>query len=209
VNIRKDRERRTTSQEVQIAERSDAELMQLVAGGEVSALGTLFDRHNRHALGLARRIVGEQVFAEEVVQEVFLAVLERAGSYDPARASVRSWLLSMVHHKAVDAVRREESLRRRADMSQRLDPPEPMPDASDEAWDVIVAEQVRASLEVLTDDERRAIETAYFGGYTYRQTAEMLETPEGTVKTRMRTGLRKLRDALEEKGVVRPWNITT
>ena len=194
---------------MQVREPSDAELLKLVAEGDVDALGTLFDRHSRQALALARRIVGDRVFAEEVVQEVFLAVLERAGSYDPARASFRSWLLSMVHHKAVDVVRREESLRRRSAASERLDLREPLSDPSDEAWDVIVAAQVRDALGVLTEEERRAIETAYFGGYTYRQTAELLEVPEGTVKTRMRTGVRKLREALEEKGVVQPWKLTT
>jgi RNA polymerase sigma-70 factor (ECF subfamily) len=188
---------------------SDAQLMSSVADGDVDALGILYDRHGRHALGLAQRILGDRRFAEEVVQEVFLAVMQRAASFDPNRASVRSWLLALVHHKSVDAVRREESQRRRAAASSRLDPIGLVPDAADSAWDLIVAERVRTALDVLTEQERQAIETAYFGGYTYRQTAELLEVPEGTVKTRMRTGLRKLRDALTDQGVESPWKANT
>ena len=180
--------------------RTDADLVSLLAQGDVAVLGVLFDRHQRYALGLAHRVLNDRVLAEEVVQDAFVALLERAATFDPTRGSFRAWLLSFVHHKAVDVVRREEALRRRALAAQGLESRREEPDPADEAWQIVQIEHVRAALVTLTDDERRAIETAYFGGLTYRQTAELMDVPEGTIKTRMRSGLRKLRHALETRG---------
>ncbi len=171
--------------------------------GDRSAVDDLYDRFRRPAFALARRILGDDGLAEDVLQDVFLGVWRDPGGYDRARGSFASWLLAVVHHKAVDAVRREESQRRRqhrAEEEWELDAPTATRDVEDEAWRRLVAEQVRAALGGLADAQREALTLAYYGGYTQREVAALTGAPLGTVKTRMLAGMRRLREQLDGPG---------
>jgi RNA polymerase sigma-70 factor (ECF subfamily) len=182
-------------------ELSDVALVRLVAEGDPRALEQLYDRYSRPAYSLARRITGEGVFAEEVVQEVFFALWRDPAKYDPARGGFASWLLATTHHKSVDAVRREETLRkRRAQAVEEADwftnAASDAPAVEDAVWVGLRGERVRGALRALPAAQREALTLAYFGGYTQREIATLTETPLGTVKTRMLAGMRRLRDLL-------------
>jgi RNA polymerase sigma-70 factor (ECF subfamily) len=162
----------------------------------------LYDRYSRPAYSLARRITGEAVFAEEVVQEVFLALWRDPAKYDPARGGFASWLLAATHHKAVDAVRREQTVRRRrAQAAEEADWFETAiadtPTIEDTVWTGLRGAQVRKALGTLPTPQREALTLAYFGGYTQREIAAMTGIPLGTVKTRMLAGMRRLRALLD------------
>jgi RNA polymerase sigma-70 factor (ECF subfamily) len=181
---------------------SDAALVERLAAGDARAMEVLYDRYSRPAYGLARRITGEAVFAEEVVQEVFLALWRDPAKYDPARGGFASWLLAATHHKAVDAVRREETLRkRRAQSAEEAEyyaaAPADGPAVEDAVWIRLRGERVRRALGTLPAPQRQALTLAYFGGYTQREIAALTGTPLGTVKTRMLAGMRRLRDLLD------------
>lgn len=167
--------------------------------GDRSAVDELYDRFSRPAFALARRILSDDVLAEDVLQDVFLSVWREPGAYEPGRGSFSSWLMAMVHHKAVDAVRREESHRRRqtrAEDDLALTTPTSSRDVEDEAWSRVVSEQVRSALGSLPAPQREALTLAYYGGYTQREVAALTSTPLGTVKTRMLAGMRRLREEL-------------
>ena len=158
-------------------------------------------RYRDPAFAMARRILGDDVLAEDVVQEVFLSVWRRPSAYDPARGSFPSWLMSLVHHKAVDAVRREQSQRDRQARAERELTELPGPrfvDVEDAVCDRAVAERVRVALSVLPAAQRRALALAYYSGFTQREIASLTGAPLGTVKTRMRAGMGQLRRALHE-----------
>ena len=184
------------------ADASDGQLVRRVAEGDAAALEALYDRYGRPAFALARRITGEPAFAEEVVQEVFLALWRDPEKYDPTRGGFPSWLLATTHHKAVDAVRREETVRRRrASLAEEAatytsvaaaDPP-----VEDAAWSGLRGERVRRALGSLPEPQREALVLAYYAGYTQREIAERTKTPLGTVKTRMLAGMRRMRDLLD------------
>ena len=175
----------------------DRALLARVRDGDAGALEELYARHGGAAHALARRVVVDEGLAQDVVQEVFLAVWRDPAKYDPARGAPAPWLLTMTHHKAVDCVRREESLRRRRDAAELLEPREPLaPDVDEEVWSVLRRERVRAALDGLPAPQREALALAYFGGYTQREIAGMTATPLGTVKTRMLAGMRRMRDVL-------------
>ncbi|MFL6130990.1 MAG: sigma-70 family RNA polymerase sigma factor [Mycobacteriales bacterium] len=181
---------------------SDGMLVRRVADGNDGALEALYDRYGRPAFALARRITGEQVFAEEVVQEVFLALWRDPEKYDPDRGGFPSWLLATTHHKAVDAVRREETLRRRRatladDAITYTSGGSDLPPVEDAAWSGLRGERVRQALGSLPEPQREALVLAYYAGYTQREIAERTNTPLGTVKTRMLAGMRRLRDLLD------------
>ena len=173
---------------------ADEDLMALVGGGDAQAFEVVYDRHADASFSLAHRMLGARAAAEEVVQEAFLVVWRTSRAYRAERASVRTWLLGIVHHRAVDALRRHlVHQRRRADDESAA---ERRPAA--ELTDVEVtrreeARVVRSALDGLPADQSRVIELAYFGGYTHSEIAEMLGMPLGTVKGRMRLGLDKLR----------------
>jgi len=178
---------------------ADLELVRRVAAGDRGAVDDLYERFRRPAFALARRVLGDEVLAEDVLQDVFLGIWRDPGAFDGSRGSVASWLLTMVHHKAVDAVRREESHRRRrarAEDDLVLSAPTQTTDVEDTAWQNLVAERVRSALHSLPAPQREALTLAYYGGYTQREVAALTDTPLGTVKTRMLAGMRRLKENL-------------
>jgi RNA polymerase sigma-70 factor (ECF subfamily) len=174
--------------------------MQLVRDGDPRAFEVVFERHVDVAFSLAYRMCGRRAMAEDVVQEAFLSVWRSGRRYDSARGSVRSWILSVVHNRAVDAFRRAVVKDSRdvpdAGFTERMAAPE-LTEAEVERRDD--AQHVRAALDGLPVDQRRVIELAYFGGFTHTQIAEILKLPAGTVKGRMRLGLAKLRISLGDQ----------
>jgi RNA polymerase sigma factor (sigma-70 family) len=176
----------------------DAGLAARVRAGDDRALGTLYDRHGRAAWSLARRICVDEQLAEDVVQEAFLSFWRDPTRFDAARGAFTTWLLTVVHHKAVDAVRKESALRRRTVSSDAgIDLALPAEVGADKkALGAVVAGQVRAALGGLPAEQRHALALAYFGGYTQREVAALTGVPLGTVKSRMFTGLARLRALL-------------
>jgi RNA polymerase sigma factor (sigma-70 family) len=180
----------------------DDQLVGLVAEKDADALEALYDRYGRAAYSLARRILTDGTLAQDVVQEVFLSLWRDARRFDAGRGTVATYLLSMTHHRAVDAVRREENLRRWRTTDEALEL-EPDPKANSVEDEVESAERrakVRAALAVLPPAQREALLLAYFGGYTQREVAALVGAPLGTVKTRMAAGMRKLKEALQDAG---------
>jgi len=180
---------------------ADQELVQRIARGDESALRELFTAYGSHAKALAQRIVASPALAEEVVQEVFLAIWRNAADYRAELGSVRAWLFAAVHHRAVDSVRREESFRRRAQGEAVLIPEAGEPDVAE-----IVAEsdelalrrkRMRAALDQLPKEQRRVLELMYFEGRTQSAIAQETGLPLGTVKSRTLLGMRRLRKELE------------
>ena len=179
-------------------EASDADLVGRVASGDGSALELLWERYARPCAALARRLVVDEGLAQDVVQEVFLALWRQPARYDAERGSFASWLLALTHHKAVDTVRREAIRRARRTSEDVLDAREDPSTRVDEAvWTAVRRERVRHALAGLPPVQREALGLAYFGGYTQREIAEITGTPIGTVKTRTLAGMRRLRDVLD------------
>ena len=183
---------------------ADEDLMQLVRRGQPPAFEVIYERHASAAFSLAYRIVGTRNGAEDVSQEAFLNIWRSGARYERARGSVRTWLLGIVHHRAIDHLRRAtvHDKRRASDegMEERFE--------AAERTDVEVARRdeaqtVRSAMDTLPGDQCKVIELAYFGGFTHTEIAEMLDTPVGTIKGRMRLGLKKLRDQLSEGAVLR------
>jgi RNA polymerase sigma-70 factor (ECF subfamily) len=183
---------------------TDAALVVAVARFREPALAEIYRRHADAAFGLAVRILRDHTLAEEVVQEVFVRLWNDPEKFDPGRGTLRSYLMTNVHSRAIDILRAENSRRTRETRRDFLSLA-PDYDLEREVWELTVAEQVRQAIETLSDDERRAIELAYFGGHSYRQVAALLEEPEGTVKSRIRAGLRRLRDELVDTGIAGSW----
>jgi RNA polymerase sigma factor (sigma-70 family) len=189
----------------QHAHLSDEALVALVARGDEPALAELYDRVGRVAYGLALRVVRDERLAEDAVQEGFLAVWRTAAAFRAERAKASTWILTLVHRRAVDLVRREE--RRRADPL-----PEEIPTSgaaaapTDEAaWLRFERERVQTALAKLPDMQREAIELAYYGGYSQSELAERLGVPLGTIKSRMFSGLARLRELLDESEQEGSW----
>ncbi|MGI8615060.1 MAG: sigma-70 family RNA polymerase sigma factor [Nocardioidaceae bacterium] len=184
------------------ADRStDVELMAAVRAGDSGGLEELYDRYSRPTYSLARRILGDPGLAEDVIQEVFMALWRQPSKYDPSRGGFSSWLLAMTHHKAVDSVRREETLRRRRAKAAEDD--ETLigaaghgPEIEDQVLTLLQRDGVRRALRELPEVQREALTLAYFGGYTQREVAALTGAPLGTVKTRMLAGMRRLRAVL-------------
>ena len=169
----------------------------LVPNGDARAFEVIFDRHSDAAFSLAYRMCGRRVTAEDVVQEAFMSLWRSGARYDRARGSVRSWVLSVVHHRAIDSFRRDVTRTSRDVRDDAL--AERMPSADRTELEVErreEARQVQTALRELPTDQRQVIELAYFGGFSHSQIAEMLDLPPGTVKGRMRLGLTKLRMSL-------------
>jgi RNA polymerase sigma-70 factor (ECF subfamily) len=187
-----------------LRERADEDLMELVSEGEARAFEVVFDRHGGVAFSLAYRMCGRRAMAEDIVQEAFLSLWRTGARYDHTRGSVRSWVLSTVHNRAIDALRRGlvRDARNVSDhqAAERIVAPE---STETEAGRRDEAHRVREALNELPTEQRRVIELAYFGGFTHTQIAEMLDTPIGTVKGRMRLGLTKLHLLLSDGAEVR------
>jgi RNA polymerase sigma-70 factor (ECF subfamily) len=181
----------------------DGRLVVAIARRQTDALAEAYRRHAGAILGLARRVLGDHRLADEVVQEVFLGLWRAPDGFDPDRGSLRSYLLTQTHGKSVDTVRAEVSRRGREEREARLRA-ESGYDLEREVLDLTMADHVRRTMEALPEQERRAIELAYFGGQTYREVAVTLGEPEGTIKTRIRTGLKRMRSSLQETGVDEP-----
>jgi len=178
----------------------DPQLVVLIGRYDETALAEIYRRHGRSVYGLARRILGDPAEAEDVSQEVFLHLWRDPSRFDPARGSLRTYLLTQVHGRAVDVVRSRTSRARREERDARLTATASY-DLEREVWDMAVAERVAEALVALAPEERAAIDLAYFGGHTYREVARLLSAPEGTVKTRIRNGLAKMRAVLVEREV--------
>jgi RNA polymerase sigma-70 factor (ECF subfamily) len=183
-----------------IDEVSDARLVTSIARYSEVALAEVYRRHGQAVYGLARRVLQDASEAEDVTQEVFLRLWREPDRFDSGRGSLRSFLLAQAHGRAVDVVRSTSS-RRAREAREAARTARAAYDMAHEAWDLVLADQVARAMGELSDDERRAIELAYFDGHTYREVAQRLEQPEGTVKSRIRSGMRRLRDVLADAGV--------
>lgn len=187
-----------------LAHLSDEALLALVARSDETALAELYDRFGKVAYGLALRVVRDPALAEDVVQEAFLSVWRSAGRFVAERSKARTWLLTLVHRRAVDTVRREEP-RRGEPLTGTPTSTASGPD--EEAFSRLQRSRVQEALQRLPDTQREAIELAYYGGFTQSQLAERLGQPIGTIKSRMFAGLARLREELDEPGTVEEgWN---
>jgi RNA polymerase sigma-70 factor (ECF subfamily) len=189
-----------------LAHLSDEALVALVGRSDETALAELYDRFGRVAYGLALRIVRDPALAEDAVQEAFLSVWRSAGRFVAERAKASTWIMTLVHRRAVDLVRREEP--------RRTEPLESAPQPAlasteDEAWLLLQRQRVQEALRRLPDQQREAIELAYYGGYTQSELADRLGQPLGTIKSRMFAGLSRLREILAETGEIEEETWTT
>jgi RNA polymerase sigma-70 factor, ECF subfamily len=183
-----------------ISEVSDAQLVTSIARYSELALAEVYRRHGGAVYGLAKRVLNNTTEAEDVTQEVFLRLWNQPDRFDPNRGNLRSFLLTQSHARAVDAVRSLNSRRLREARDARHTASADY-DMQHEVWDLALADQVSRALGDLPEEERRAIELAYFDGHTYVEVAELLGQPEGTVKSRIRNGMRRMRAVLAEAGI--------
>jgi RNA polymerase sigma-70 factor (ECF subfamily) len=179
---------------------SDGALAMGLARYQQDALAEAYRRHAGPVFGLAKRLLGVQAQAEEVVQEVFLRLWNNPERYEPERGSLRSYLLAQTHGRSIDMMRSDASRRAREERDAHQTG-QGTYDLDRELWDMAVAGEVRTALQALDPGEREAIELAYFGGMTYREVASHLGQAEGTVKSRIRVGLKRLRGTLTAAGL--------
>lgn len=179
---------------------SDANLVVAIARWHEPAMAEVYRRHGGAVFALAKKVLLNENAAEEITQEVFVDLWQHPEKFDAQRGSLRSFLLARTHGKSVDLVRSEESRKQRESKTTRETATAGY-DLEHQVWDMAVAEKVKECVDALPEEMRRPIELAYFGGHTYREVAEMLDTPEGTIKSRIRIGLTKLRVNLVESGL--------
>jgi RNA polymerase sigma-70 factor, ECF subfamily len=189
----------------QLAHLSDEALVALAARSEQTALAELYDRYGRTAYGLALRVLRDPTLAEDAVQEAFLTIWRPASRFMPEKGRASTWILTLVHRRAVDAVRHEQ--RRRTD-SLELAPEPSVEGVEEDAWLRLQRERVQAALRLLPDAQREALELAYYGGFSQSELSERLGQPLGTIKSRMFTGLARLREELGEPGTEISWTTT-
>jgi RNA polymerase sigma-70 factor (ECF subfamily) len=171
-------------------------LLQLVARGDEQAFDALYDLVSAPVFGLVRRIVRDPAQSEEVTQEVMLELWRTAAGYAPDRGSAMTWVMTLAHRRAVDRVRSAQSATDREDKAFRRETARPFDEVAEQVSTRLEYEQVRRCLASLTGLQRESVELAYYRGLTYREVSELLDTPLGTVKTRLRDGLIRLRDCL-------------
>jgi RNA polymerase sigma-70 factor, ECF subfamily len=183
---------------------ADEDLISLVEAADAEAFATLYDRHSRAAFSLAYRIMGERQASEDLAQDAFLKVWRNASSYRAERGSVRTWILSIVHNRGIDQLRSHASRRRTQDRVEAVAPRSQPSEAFAETWRNSQRDQVREALNTLPPEQLKILELAYFSGYTHVEISELLRLPLGTVKGRMRLGLKKIRDYFESRDAVVP-----
>ena len=186
-----------------LSEAGDAVLVVAIGRWRQDALAEVYRRHAGAVLAMARRILGDRERSEEVVQEVFVRLWNQPDRFDPDRGSLRSFLLAQAHGRTIDLLRADSARRGREERDARQAATRAQ-DVEMEVAGIVMAEQVRAALAALSEDERHVVQLAYFGGHSYREVARMLGQPEGTVKSRMRSALGKLRRELSAAGMVQP-----
>ena len=178
--------------------------MSLVQGGDAQAFAALYDRHSRAAYSLAYRMMGEKQAAEDLAQDAFLKVWRSAAGYRAERGSVRTWILTIVHNRGIDQLRSLASRRRTQEKVEAEAPRSQPSEAFAESWRNSQREQVRAAMSTLPPEQVKILELAYFSGYTHVEIARLLDLPLGTVKGRMRLGLKKIRDFFNAREMAVP-----
>ena len=179
-------------------------MISLIEGSDAQAFAALYDRHSRAAYSLAYRMMGERQAAEDLVQDVFLKVWRASESYRAERGSMRTWVLSIVHNQGIDQLRSSASRRRTQEKVEASASKSQPSEAFSESWRNSQREQVREALKTLPKEQLKTLELAYFSGYTHVEIAELLDVPLGTVKGRMRLGLKKMRDYFGSQDMVMP-----
>jgi RNA polymerase sigma-70 factor, ECF subfamily len=181
---------------------ADEDLMSLTSGGDAEAFTALYDRHVRAAYSLAYRMMGERQATEDLVQEAFLKVWRAAGIYRAERGSVRIWILSIVHNRGIDQIRSHASRRRTQERIEASAPRSQPSEAFAETWRNSQKTQVKEALRELPPEQLKVLELAYYSGHTHVEIAELLGLPLGTVKGRMRLGLKRIREYFNSRGIV-------
>ena len=183
---------------------ADEDLISLVEANDAEAFAVLYDRHNRAAYSLAYRMMGERQSADDLMQDAFLKVWRGAGSYRSERGSVRTWILSIVHNRGIDQLRSLASRRRTQQKIEASAPRSQPSEAFAQSWRNSQREQVREALKTLPPEQLKVLELAYFSGYTHVEIARLLDLPLGTVKGRMRLGLKKMKDYFDSQDMAVP-----
>ncbi|WP_047864999.1 sigma-70 family RNA polymerase sigma factor [Rubrobacter aplysinae] len=183
---------------------ADEDLISLVEAGDAEALAGLYDRHGRSAYSLAYRMMGERQSAEDLVQDSFIKVWRSARSYRAERGSVRTWILSITHNRGIDHLRSTASRRRTQERVEGSAETTQQSEAFAETWRNSQRSQVQEALKTLPEEQLKILELAYYSGYTHAEIAEMLDLPLGTVKGRMRLGMKKIKAFFDAKGMAVP-----
>ncbi len=184
---------------------ADEDLLTLVERGEPDAFEVIYERHGKVAFSLAFRLLGDRQAAEDLVQDAFLAVWRGAAGYASNRGSVRTWMLSIVHNRGVDRLRTAAAMSRRQDALEQVELRRPdEPDAATLGIESAMASEMREELGSLPDEQLQVLKLAYYGGFTHHEIADMLTLPLGTVKSRMRLGLERLRRGMGAAEVSSP-----
>jgi RNA polymerase sigma-70 factor (ECF subfamily) len=183
---------------------ADEDLMSLMEGGDEEAFAALYDRHSRAAYSLSYRMMGDRQAAEDLTQDAFLKVWRSAGGYRSERGSVRTWILSIAHNRGIDQLRSLASRRRTQDRVEQSAPRSQPSEAFAETWRNRQREQIREALNTLPAEQLKILELAYFSGYTHVEISNFMDLPLGTVKGRMRLGLKKIREYFDQENVAVP-----
>jgi RNA polymerase sigma-70 factor (ECF subfamily) len=183
--------------------RADEDLISLVGQGDAEAFTTLYERHSHAAFSLAYRMMGECQASEDLAQDAFLKLWRSATSYRPERGSVRTWILSIVHNRGIDQIRSQASRRRTQEKIEASAPRSQPSEAFAETWRNSQRDQIREAFDTLPPEQLKVLELAYFSGYTHLQISELVDVPLGTMKGRMRLGLKKMRDYFDHPKLTR------